>query len=110
MKLKPHEIRVIDMLVSDVISSSTMNSIKTNPTITDYWTTELGYFLTITDAGLPIERIVCHKPRIVGECNGVETDFLIFIEEHELTIECVGMGEILPPEDYRDWDINVSKA
>jgi len=110
MKLKPHEIKVMDMLVSNVVSSNTMNSIKTNPNITNYYTTGHGYFLTITDTDLPIERIVCHKPMIIGECNGVETTFLIIIEKHKLTIECAGMGEIEPPEDYRDWDIDVSKA
>jgi len=98
------------MLMSDVISSNVMNSIKTNPAITDYYTTGHGYFLTITNSDLPIERIVCHEPMIIGECNGVESTFLIFIENHEITIECAGIGEIEPPEDYRDWDINVSKA
>ena len=110
MKLKPHEIRVLDMLVSDVISSKTMNNIKTNPTVTDYYTTGHGYFLTVEDAGLPVERIVCDEPVIIGECNGIETTFLVFIENHELTIECAGMGEIEPPQDYRDWDVNVSRA
>lgn len=110
MQLKPHEIRIIDMLVSEVVPSSTMDSIKTNPTITDYYTTGHGYFLTIKNLDLPWKRIVCHKPMIIGECKGVESTFLIFIEKHELTIECAGMSEIEPPEDYRDWDINVSKA
>ncbi|MFK5947959.1 MAG: hypothetical protein QM500_04200 [Methylococcales bacterium] len=110
MELKPHEIRVIEMLVSDVISSETLNIIKRNPNITDYNVTGHGYFLTIVNTDLPIERIVCHTPMIIGECNGVESTFLIFIEEHELTIECAGMSEIEPPEDYRDWDINVRKA
>ena len=108
MKLKPHELRVMDLLVSDVISSNIMNSIKTNPTITDYDITGHGYFITITNSDLPIERIVCHEPMIIGESNGVESTFLIYIEKHELTIECAGIGEIEPPEDY--WDINISKA
>lgn len=110
MRLKPHEIKAMDMLVSGVISSNTMNSIKTNSTITDYYTTGHGYFLTIKDANLPIEHIVCHEPMIIGECNGIEATFLIFIEKYELTIECAGMGKIERPEDYRDWDIYVSKA
>ncbi|MFK5970120.1 MAG: hypothetical protein QM487_08405 [Candidatus Marithrix sp.] len=43
-------------------------------------------------------------PVIIGEYNGVESAFLIFIEKHELTIECASISEIEPPENYRDWD------
>jgi len=110
MELKPHEIEIIDILASDVISSDAMNNMKINPTVTDYHTTGHGYFLTITNPDLPIERLVCDKPLITGECNGVLSTFLIFIEEHELTIECAGIGDVEPPEDYRNWSINVKKA
>ena len=47
---------------------------------------------------------------IIGESNGVESTFLIFIEEHQLTIECAGMSDVEPPEDYRNWDIVISRS
>ena len=110
MELKPHEIEIIDILASDVISSDTMNNIKTNPTVKDCHSTGHGYFIIIANPNLPAERIVCDKPIITGECNGVLSTFLIFIEEHELTIECAGIGDVEPPKDYRDWNINVKTA
>ena len=110
MKLKAHEIKVIDMLASNIASSETMNSIKINPIITDFHTTGHGYFLTVTHSDLPSKRIVCDKPIIIGSHNGVESTFLIFIENHELTIECAGMSQIELPGVYRDCDINIYKA
>ena len=87
-----------------------IESIKTNPNITDFYTTGHGYFLTLTNLELPNERIVCHEPMIIGESNGVESTFLIFIEEHQLTIECAGMSDVEPPKDYRNWDIVISRS
>ena len=110
MKLKAHEIKVIDILASNVVSSDIVNSIKADPTITDIRVTGHGYFLTITHSGLPAKRIVCDKPMIIGSCNEIESTFLVFIENHELTIECAGMSQIEPPEDYRNCDIHISKA
>ena len=110
MKLKAHEIIVIDLLLSNVISSDAISSIKSNPNITDYYTTGHGYFLTVTSLYLPKERIVCHELMIIGESNGVESTFIIFIENNELTIECAGVSDVEPPKDYRDWKININKA
>jgi hypothetical protein len=110
MNLKPHEINVIYILLSGIISSDVIESINTNPNITDFYTTGHGYFLTLTNLELPNERIVCHEPMIIGESNGVESTFLIFIEEHQLTIECAGMSDVEPPEDYRNWDIVISRS
>lgn len=105
MKLKAHEIKVIDMLASNVFSSEIMKSLKENPTIKEIDVTGHGYFITIAHPSLPETRIICNKPMIIGSCNGVESTFLIFIENHELTIERAGVGEIEPPEDYKDCEI-----
>lgn len=71
MELKPHEIKVIDMLVSGVVSSDILSSIKSNPDITDYYTTGHGYFLTITNSDLPARHIICHEPMIIDKSSGV---------------------------------------
>lgn len=108
MNLKPHEINVIDILLSSIISSDVIESIKTDPDITDFYTTGHGYFLSLTNLELPNHRIVCHEPMIIGESNGIESTFLIFIEEHQLTIECAGMSDTELPENYREWKINMT--
>ena len=72
--------------------------------------TGYGYFITIHHPNLPENRIVSHKPLIIGESDGIETSFVVFIENRELTIECHGFGDIKNPGDYRDSNIKVRKA
>lgn len=108
--LKVHEHIVLDTLVSGIISADTMSDIKNEPTISAYDITDNGYFITLKHPDLPEERIVCDKPIIIGECNGIKTGFVIFIENNELTIECHGWGNHLIPKNYRELDVKVKKA
>ncbi len=107
INLKPHEQKVLDILVSGTIPDDVLKEIKINPTITEYDVTGNGYFLTIKHPSLPIDRIVCDEPMLIGECDGVETGFIVFIENGELTIECHGWGDKDIPKDYRECRIQI---
>ena len=110
INLKPHEKLVLDILVSESIPDNVMKDIKANPSITGYDVTGNGYFLTVKHPSLPIERIVCDEPMIIGECDGIETGFVVFIENGELTIECHGWGDKAIPQDYRGLSVQIRKA
>ena len=53
----------------------------------------VGYFLTIKDKGIPMERYVLDRPHIIGELGGVQVGYLAFIDSFELTLECYSYGE-----------------
>jgi hypothetical protein len=66
-----------------------------------------GYFLTIKHPKIPIKRIVCHEPVIVGKAEGVDVGFVVFIEDREIMIECHDWGDKEIPQDYRDKDVEI---
>ncbi len=105
--LKPHEQKVLDILVSGTIPDDVLRDIKVNPRIVAYDVTGNGYFLTIEHPSLPMDRIVCDKPMLIGECDGVETGFVVFIQNGGLTIECHGWGDKDVPKNYRDSRIRI---
>ena len=69
--------------------------------------TGVGYFLTVRDDGLPSVRIVLDEPLLMGRSNGVEVGFVVFIENHELTLECHGWG-VEVPADIREREVVLS--
>jgi hypothetical protein len=108
--LKSHEQIVLDILVLGIIPDAILKDIKSNPIITKYDVTGHGYFLTIKHPSLPLKRTVCNTPILIGECGGIETGFIIFIENGELTIECHGWGDKEIPRNYRELEIQIKKA
>ena len=108
--LNSHEQIVLDILVSGNIPDDILKDIKSAPDISKYEITGNGYFLTIKHPRLPVKRIVCDKPMLMGKCNGIETGFVVFIENSELTIECHGWGDREIPKNYRELEIQIKKA
>jgi len=106
--LKNFEARVIDLLTQGVLSAETIAALKEDAELVDYHTTGNGYFLTVRHPGLPTNRIVCDRPTLIGESRGVDTGFVIFIEDGELTIECHGWGDKEIPIAYRDQDVRIT--
>ena len=107
--LKKYEEQVVERLTKDVLPPGLVESIKTEGTISSYDTTGNGYFLTIKHDELPEKRIVCHQPLLIGESEGIQTGFVIFIENHELTLECHGWGDVEIPRTYRERDVQIRK-
>jgi len=95
-------------LVSQVLSPETVREIIDNAELVSYKNTGCGYFLDIRHPDLPEERMVCHKPIVIGEADGFTSGFVVFIENGGLTIECHEWGgEPNMPEDFRDKDVHV---
>lgn len=107
-QLKPHELIVLEKLVGGKIHEQILSEIKRNGSITEYDITGNGYFLTVSHPELPTERIVYSEPIVVGECDGIKTGFIVFIENQQLTFECHGWGEGEIPRNYRDREININ--
>ena len=108
--LKKYEEQVLEILTKDVLRQGLIESIKTEGTISSYETTGHGYFLTIIHKELPDNRIVCSQPLLIGESEGIQTGFVIFIQNHELTLECHGWSDVEIPRTYREQDVKITTA
>lgn len=60
-----------------------------------------GYFLTIQDPVLPINRVVLDSPDIQGKLGGVEVGYLAFVENAEPVLECYSYGQEIS-SNHRD--------
>jgi len=107
---KPHEEQVLDLLISSVLASEQIAAIKVKGESIDYHHTGCGYFFSVSHPCLPQNRIVCHTPMVIGNADGIECTFLVFIENGELTIECATAGIDSIPLNFRDLNVRVSAA
>ena len=91
---KKYEEQVLDLLTASVLSRNQLESVKNDGVQEKYEYTGCGYYLDVKHPCLPIERIVCDDPLIVGNAGSFEAGFVIFIEKGELTLECHDWGGI----------------
>ncbi len=104
---KKFEKKVLNLLASNVLSSDQINDVIYNGELVSYEYTGSGYYLDIRHSNLPKERIVCDKPIVIGEADGIICGFIVFIEDTQLTIECHTWGEINVFEEFRGKDVQV---
>jgi hypothetical protein len=78
--LKNHEKKVLNLLVSNVFSSDELNSIIRDCQLVVYEYTRSGYFLGITHSLLPNNRIVCDRPIVIGEADGIRAVLLFLLK------------------------------
>lgn len=106
--LKEYEIKVIRILLADVFLPEQIDEVLQNSEFVGYEYTGSGYFLSIKHFSLPINRIVCARPTVIGKTeDGIVCGFVIFIENRKLIIECHSWGEINLPEDFRDKNVEI---
>jgi hypothetical protein len=102
-----YEKKVLEMLVSNNLLAVKLTDIFQDAEFVGYEYTGSGYFLTVRHPNLPENRIVCHKPEIIGEAENIECGFIVFLENKELTIECHSWGEIEIPENFREKNVEL---
>lgn len=108
--LKDYEKRVVQLLTAGVLSKRQIEALNWSGEFVGYEYTGCGYFLSIRHPSLPKERIVCHKPMIIGQADDIICGFVIFIEDGQFTLECHSFGEIDVPEWFRDRNVQVALA
>jgi hypothetical protein len=104
--VRDYEKKVIAILTRGVLTPAELTTVlNAEPVAYDY--TGVGYFLTLRHESLPKQRIVCDKPIVIGKSEGTETGFIVFLENHELTLECHAWSDNQVPEAYRDQDVAI---
>lgn len=100
--IKKFEREAIEILLKEAMSPSTVASVLQRGELVGIEHTGCGYFLTLRHPGLPRDRVVCSEPAVVASCEGIETGFVVFLQDNELTLECYSWGENDVPESYRN--------
>ena len=107
---KDFERAVVRMLVGRNMSESQLESLLDSGSVVSYKHTGVGYFLTVRHSAVPSERVVCHRPLVIGKADDVECGFVIFLEGGELTLECHSLTATQVPEDFRQRPVEVATA
>ena len=103
--LRSYERQVIEILTRSVLPAEVLTAV-TNLEPVKIEHTGAGYFLTLRHAALPKERIVCAEPVVIGRSDGLETGFVVFLQDNELTLECHGWGDEAPAS-YREQAVEI---
>ena len=106
--LRDFEQTAIELLTRDVLSPEVLAEFKRSAEFVSCKHTGYGYFLTLRHPKLPEKRVVCHRPTLIGVSEGIETGFVIFLENHELTLECHSWGDETVPDNYRERHVEVT--
>jgi hypothetical protein len=102
------ELEALRLLLRNAVTPEQMRLVETFSGTATYRYTGSGYFLTISDQNLPIEKATCHVPAVVGNSGTVQCGFVAFLSNHELTLECHTWGPQDIPDDFRDQDVVIS--
>jgi hypothetical protein len=106
-RLRDYEKKVISILTKDVLPQDVVDAVTMTGELVSYEYTGAGYFLTLRHSRLPSERIVCSAPMVLGKAGGIETGFVVFLENQRLMLECHSWGDDAVPESYRDEDVEI---
>ena len=105
--LRDFEVQAIRALVTQTLGEATTALVLAEAEFVSYEYTGCGYFLTISHPDLPLDRSVCSGEYVVGRAIGFVAEFIVFIEDGRLVLECYTCGDRVPA-DFRDLDVTVS--
>jgi hypothetical protein len=104
------EVEVIEVLAGATLSSDQMTALMQGGSKFKCEFTGYGYFVTVTDALFPMERVVRHRPTVTGTVAEFFVSFVMFLGEHEVVFECYPLNDIALPEHFRDLPVRISQS
>lgn len=104
---KKFEIEAIRLLAANVLSAEALSQVEQASALDDYEYTGCGYFAMFRHESLPSDRVVCHELKVVGVSRGIRVGFILFLENHELMLECHDWGNQNVPADFREQDVHI---
>ena len=109
-EFKNFERKVVGYLLRGHLASEQVEAVLDSASLISCENTGLGYFLTVHHSGLPAKRVVCSEPTVSGRVGDYHCGFIVFLENHELMLECHSWGADVLPEDLRDRAVEVNCA
>ncbi|MGF1616650.1 MAG: hypothetical protein ACFCU2_02410 [Acidimicrobiia bacterium] len=104
----PYEEQVLELLALPHLGGAVLKEAITHGRLVDETHTGVGYLLTIRHPALAAERVVLDQPPVHGTESGIMLGFVVFIEDHELTLECFSYEEPVPA-DIRTRGVVITK-
>ena len=101
-------IEVIEKLIGSTITDKELMFLKNYDGQAEYEYTGCGYFLSIKTDWLPDIEETFSEPAVVGNFGRIQSGFVVFFGNKELTIECHTWGEIEVPSNYREMPVVIS--
>lgn len=102
------ELQAIRLMAEGVLSDGQLQVVREAESASSYEYTGCGYFLTVAHSSLPSEPRTLSDPAVVGNSGDVQAGFVVFLGNHELTLECHTWGEVDVPENFRDHEVAIS--
>lgn len=106
--LRNFEIEVIRLLANSALDESQLDGLASFTGSAEYEYTGSGYFLTVRIPMLPDTQSTLSHPFVVGEADGIEGGFVVFLEPGELTLECHSWNAVDVPADFRERNVVLS--
>ena len=104
--MKPFEREAVRLMAEGNIAADVLTRVFNAPKASCEHT-GVGYFLTVRDDGLQADRVVLDTPLVHGRVGDIEVGFVVFVEDHQLTLECHGWGDEVPT-DIREREVVIS--
>jgi hypothetical protein len=108
--LREFELEAIRIMGHGVLTPEQMLLISELAEPAHYEYTGSGYFLTVSHPDLPALRATLSSPVVVGECGQIICGFVVFLSDHELTLECHTWGDVPVPPGFRKLAVLISQA
>lgn len=107
MKLKPYEQKVIEILFTNGFPSVELAELFSSSQVVGYEYTGSGYFLKLINDKFNFKEQTLYKPTVSGKCAEFTVGFLIYLNENEIVLECHSFDEVNPPENIRDYELEI---
>lgn len=101
------EREVVAALLEPHMAADRVTDVLDSAETVSYERTPVGYYLTVRHPDLPVERLVCNTPLLVGAWNDVECGFVVFVQDGELTLECHSWNGAVIPRDFRQRPVHI---
>ena len=107
---KPFETEVLKLLLGRQLPEGELDLVLDQGTLVSYEYSGSGYYLTVRHPGLPVRRVVCNKPVVLGTSGDVQCGFVVFLRDAGLTLECHTWGAVDVPEGFREREVEIRVA
>ncbi len=101
---KRFELEALEALEIGGFSIEEIDLLNSRAKLIGYEYTGSGYYLTVNDDLLPLQKSTWAK-RVVGKSGDIVCGFVAFLENKELTLECHSWGPEDVPVDFRDREV-----
>ena len=108
MNLKPHELSVVNILCSNVLSKRQIESLRSEVRKVEFEPTGVGYHLVVRNKELPLENTVCNTPFVSGSFGKIIVGYIVFLGDGLLHIDCHQMCEQDIPNNFRELDVQIN--